>query len=137
MLAQLQSESVSLRLLIGVDSHDGQQVIITWQHLVARGAELVTHRPALDWLRPSPDDVTELMFTSGTTGEPKGVLHTANTLNSAAVATMSFTWPQRWAIKLVSCTACGYRCFWARPPSTRTGGTLMPSFGWLTRSRLR
>jgi cyclohexanecarboxylate-CoA ligase len=88
MFAQLRSESVSLRLLIGVDSHDGEQEIITWQHVVARGAELVTHRPTLDRLRPSPDDVTELMFTSGTTGEPKGVLHTANTLNSAAVATI-------------------------------------------------
>jgi cyclohexanecarboxylate-CoA ligase len=88
MFAQLQSETVSLRLLIGVDSHDSEREIIPWQHLVARGAELVTHRPALDWLRPSPDDVTELMFTSGTTGQPKGVLHTANTLNSAAVATI-------------------------------------------------
>ena len=135
MFAQLQSETVSLRLLIGVDSHDGEQEIITWQHLVARGAELVTHRPALDWLRPSPDDVTELMFTSGTTGEPKGVLHTANTLNSAAVATMSFTWPQRWAIKLVSCMACACRCFSARRPSARTGGTPRRSCGSSTRKR--
>ncbi len=32
--------------------------------------------------RPSPDDVTQLMFTSGTTGEPKGVMQTHNTLMS-------------------------------------------------------
>ncbi len=30
--------------------------------------------------RPGPDDITQVIFTSGTTGEPKGVLHTANTL---------------------------------------------------------
>jgi cyclohexanecarboxylate-CoA ligase len=30
--------------------------------------------------RASPDDMSVLMFTSGTTGEPKGVIHTSNSL---------------------------------------------------------
>ena len=30
--------------------------------------------------RPGPDEVIQLMYTSGTTGEPKGVMHTSNTL---------------------------------------------------------
>jgi len=37
----------------------------------------------LDALRPDPNDVTLLIFTSGTTGEPKGVMHTHNTLVAA------------------------------------------------------
>ena len=32
--------------------------------------------------RPDPNDVIELLYTSGTSGVPKGVLHTSNTLSS-------------------------------------------------------
>jgi len=34
-------------------------------------------------LRPDPNEVTLLIFTSGTTGEPKGVMHTHNTVIAA------------------------------------------------------
>ncbi|GLY68811.1 AMP-binding protein [Amycolatopsis taiwanensis] len=37
----------------------------------------------LSSLRPDPNDITLLIFTSGTTGEPKGVMHTHNTAIAA------------------------------------------------------
>lgn len=38
-------------------------------------------REELDALTPDADDVAQLIFSSGTTGEPKGVLHSHNTLD--------------------------------------------------------
>lgn len=59
------------------------------QHLVVVGGQgansfekllLRDDTPALQGSGLQPDDVQLLMYTSGTTGEPKGVTHTSNTL---------------------------------------------------------
>jgi cyclohexanecarboxylate-CoA ligase len=38
----------------------------------------------LEGRRPAADDLVQIQFTSGTTGEPKGVLHSHNTINAGA-----------------------------------------------------
>jgi cyclohexanecarboxylate-CoA ligase len=49
----------------------------------------------LDARKPRPDDVASIQFTSGTTGEPKGVVHTHNTL-------FATTRLLPWALELTS-----------------------------------
>ncbi len=86
LYAGLRAEVPSLRQVLEVG--DGAEPD-GWQELLGAGREAWAHRAALDWLRPGPDAVTEFIFTSGTTGEPKGVLHTPNTLAAAAEGTLS------------------------------------------------
>ncbi len=57
---------------------------MAWDDVLAAGDASPLTTEAIDLLRPSPDDVCEVMFTSGTTGQPKGVLHNQNTINGAA-----------------------------------------------------
>lgn len=40
--------------------------------------------------RPQPNDVTQLLYTSGTTGEPKGAMHSSNTLQGNIKAYVRF-----------------------------------------------
>ena len=84
MYAELKADAPELKYLVVIDgdadaTDDG---ILSWSELLARGAGPSADREALARLRPGPDDITSLLFTSGTTGEPKGVMHTANTLGA-------------------------------------------------------
>ncbi|WP_037578171.1 3-phosphoshikimate 1-carboxyvinyltransferase [Phaeacidiphilus oryzae] len=45
----------------------------SWQDWQAALAAVEVDRAALDAVRPTPDAIAQLLFTSGTTGEPKGV----------------------------------------------------------------
>jgi len=81
MYRELRSDSPSALTEIVVGAGAPRDVV-TFDELLDRGADRESLRRDLPLLRPRPNDVVELMFTSGTTGEPKGVMHTPNSISA-------------------------------------------------------
>lgn len=80
MVANIRADLPQLKyvLVIGGDGETSFEKVLLdtpWEQRRDAGRLFATRRP-------DPDDVTQLMYTSGTTGEPKGVMHTSNTLLS-------------------------------------------------------
>ncbi len=81
MVQGMRSELPDLEHVLVIDSDDSancfEQVLLEqpWE-------ERIDTRALFAERRLSGDDVVQLLYTSGTTGEPKGVLHTSNTLLS-------------------------------------------------------
>jgi len=83
MLAEIRPELESVRHTFVVNG-TGEQSFE--RHFLARAWEKETDATALFRARrPGPNDLTQLLYTSGTSGEPKAVMHISNTLLAMAL----------------------------------------------------
>jgi cyclohexanecarboxylate-CoA ligase len=92
MVDKLRADWPALEHVLVVDGSPGQGTQ-SWAEFMATPREERGEAAELAGLRPDPNEVTLLIFTSGTTGEPKGVMHTHNTMVAA-----NNPLPQRLAI---------------------------------------
>ena len=82
--------AMAARVRVGVPTL--RQVIVVGEpahaHEVAWAGFLAAAHTSRDLvpLKPHANDVTEIVFTSGATGEPKGVMHTSNTIVAPQLA---------------------------------------------------
>ena len=115
MPGQLQSEKLpGLRNVIFIPPHDGssqecQPGMFAWADLRALGVEITPAALALRQADCHPDDVICIMYTSGTTGNPKGVMLTHHNLVANATYTregLQFTEEDRLCIPVPF-----YHCF--------------------------
>lgn len=79
MAARLRSELPALKhvMVVGKTASAAE---IGWDDF------MTAKHASMDAPRPHANDVTEIVFTSGATGEPKGVMHTSNTIVAPQLA---------------------------------------------------
>lgn len=80
MVERLRSDWPTLEHVLVVGGPSGPT---SWEEFMAAPWEQRRDPADLAAVRPDPNAVTLLIFTSGTTGEPKGVMHTHNTVVAA------------------------------------------------------
>lgn len=82
MVAELRRDWPSVENVMVIDGALGEGDL-SYETFIATPWEDQHRADELAAMRPGANDVTLLIFTSGTTGAPKGVMHTHNTLGAA------------------------------------------------------
>ena len=78
MIESIAPENKVLKLRLSIELGDTRSGWIDFERLLEE-----THTSAPDLaFRPDPDEITSVLFTSGSSGDPKGVVHSANTLGA-------------------------------------------------------
>lgn len=94
MVDRLRPDLPDLRQTIVLDTpgeepFETRDGFVRWDDFLgaATGVSTASGAGEIDWAvrRPDPNDVGLILFTSGTTGDPKGVMHTHNSVLSAAL----------------------------------------------------
>ena len=83
MISKARMKAPALEHVLVIDDKPGQGTS-SWEDFMATSWQERRDPAPLPGLRPDPSAVTLLIVTSGTTGEPKGVMHTHNTAVAAS-----------------------------------------------------
>jgi cyclohexanecarboxylate-CoA ligase len=81
MMGEIRGDLPNLRHVFAVGGEGAQSFE---RALLDRPPVSAAEKQRLASLRPAPNEVVELIYTSGTSGEPKAVMHTANTVEAPA-----------------------------------------------------